>query len=113
VHLGFVPVLFVSGRRQMAGLLALILLLWLHSFWWAALVPVPQPALLVAPQSAWVQVPGHILALLLLLAFFGVFSPRPGSPQDLALRAQRRGDFLAAGGFTCKPARPAKPYVAS
>lgn len=99
MHLGFVPVLFVSGRRQTAGLVGVILLLWLHSFWWAALVPVPQPAVLSAPQSAWVQVPGHVLALLLLLAFFGVFSPRPGSPQDLALRAQRRGDFLAAGEF--------------
>lgn len=106
MHLGLFPVLFVSGRRQAAGLLAAGLLLWLHSFWWTALLSVPQPAVFVAPQSPWVQVPGHILAVLLLLGFFGVFSPRPGSLPDLALRAQRRGDFLAAGEFYLQAGKP-------
>ncbi len=98
--------LFVSGRRQAAGVAAVVLLLWLHAFWWAPLANVPLLEPLLPPTSPWFQVPAHLLALLLLLAFLGLFSPRPGSPKDLALRAQRRGDFLAAGEFYLQAGKP-------
>jgi tetratricopeptide (TPR) repeat protein/predicted Ser/Thr protein kinase len=108
VHLGLPLLLFVSGKRQAAGLLAFCLLLWLHWGWLAPLVGLSSLPLPPAPFSPWVQGPAHLLVLLLLLAALGLFSPRPGSPKDLALRAQRRGDHLAAGEFYLQAGKPRK-----
>ncbi|MCS7182341.1 MAG: hypothetical protein NZ869_04445, partial [Thermoanaerobaculum sp.] len=106
MHVLPVVVLFVSGRRHLAGVLGIALLAWLHGFWWLPLLHVPEVPILVAPESPWIQVPGHLLAVLLILAAFGLFSPRPGSPKDLALRAIRRGDFQAAGEFFLQAGKP-------
>jgi tetratricopeptide (TPR) repeat protein len=108
VHLGPFLLLLVTGKRQAAALLAAVLLLWLHASWLAPLVRLVQLPIAPAPFTPWVQVPGHVLVLLLLLAAFGLFSPRAGSPAELALRACRRGDFLSAGELFLQAGKPRK-----
>ena len=108
MHLGPLLVLLVTGKRQAAALLAAGLMFWLHGSWLAPLLRLLPLPVAPAPFTPWVQIPGHVLVLLLLLAAFGLFSPRPGSPGELALRAERRGDFLSAGELFLQAGRPRK-----
>ncbi|MGQ9495492.1 MAG: protein kinase domain-containing protein [Thermoanaerobaculaceae bacterium] len=108
--LGLPPILVVTGRRQAAALVGVASLAWLHWPWLAPLfnlgpqvLPLP-----LAPLSPWVQVPGHALSIFLLLAALGLFSPRPGSAGELALRAIRRGDYTAAGELYLEAGKPRK-----
>lgn len=108
--LGLPPILVVTGRRQVAALVGVASLVWLHWPWLAPLCKL-EPQLLplpLAPLSPWVQVPGHALSIFLLLAALGLFSPRPGSPGELALRAMRRGDYMAAGELYLEAGKPKK-----
>lgn len=108
--LGLPPILVVTGRRQVAALVGVASLVWLHWPWLAPLCNL-EPQLLplpLAPLSPWVQVPGHALSIFLLLAALGLFSPRPGSPGELALRAMRRGDYMAAGELYLEAGKPRK-----
>lgn len=100
-----VSALFLSRKgKSTCLLLAWVLLVWLNAWWILWLLDIrPQQIeafpVLLWPSTPTVTVPGHVIALLLLLAGLGVFSPRRGSPADLALHAARRGDFQAAGEF--------------
>ncbi len=100
--------MLVTGKRHAAGLAAASLALWLHLPWLGPLLKLAALPLPPAPSNPWVQIPGHLLVLVLLLTALGLFSPRPGSPAELALRARRRGDFLAAGEFYLQAGKPRK-----
>lgn len=102
-----VPVLgllLTRSSRSLAGLAATALLAWLN-LWWllpvlglAALDKV-LPPYLAAAHSATAMTVGHLVVVVLLLAAAGLFSPRAGSPTDLAVKAARRGDHRAAGEY--------------
>ncbi len=103
----FVPVLgllLTRSGRSLLTLGAFALLAWLDVWWvvpYLGIPPVEQaiPAFLAAPHSTAIMLGGHLVVVLLFLTTFGLFSPRPGSPASLAVRAARRGDLLAAGEF--------------
>lgn len=110
----FVPlfaIVVARGARSVATATATALLVWLH-LWW--IVPFlgadplvrPLPPFLLLPKSEVVMILGHLVAGLLFLVGLGVFSPRQGSPTDLALRAARRHDFRAAGEFWLEAGHP-------
>lgn len=97
-------VVLTRGSRSLASVLATSLLVWLHLWWIVPFLGVdplvrPLPPVLLLPKSEVVMIVGHITAGLLALVGFGLFSPRQGSPADLAVRAARRRDFRAAGEF--------------
>ena len=103
-----VPVLclaLTAPRRAALATAAAAVFAWMHLWWLLPLLDVMQlpgetlPSLLRWPSSPLVMLLGHVVVLALVLAAAGVFSPRPGSAADLAGRAARRGDFLAAGEF--------------
>jgi len=104
--------LLTRGSRSLAGTSATALLVWLNLWWVLPLLDVRQelPALLLVPSSTTVLVVGHLVAIALLLAAFGLFSPNPGSATDLAVRSARRGDYLAAGEFWLEAGRPNRAY---
>jgi eukaryotic-like serine/threonine-protein kinase len=99
------------GSRSLAGLAAVILLAWLN-LWWALPLAgfsqgdTPLPQFLVFSKSSVTMTVGHIAVVVLVLAAFGVFSPRAGSPVDLAQRAAARGDHRAAGESWLEAGRP-------
>jgi tetratricopeptide (TPR) repeat protein len=96
--------LVTRSGRSVLTLAAVVLLTWLNLWWILAVAGIPAldrvlPAFLLVPRSTVVMVLGHLFVFTILLVAFGMFSPRHGSPADLAVRAARRGDFLAAGEF--------------
>jgi len=105
VLLPLLALVLSAPRRAGLGITAAAIVAWLHLWWLLPLVNVMRlpgdvlPRVLSWPQSPLVMAIGHIVVLVLVLAAAGVFSPRPGSPADHALRASTRGDFLAAGEF--------------
>jgi tetratricopeptide (TPR) repeat protein len=106
---GFVlPLLLLvltAPRRAALATAAAGLFAWLHLWWVLPLLDVMRlpgdtlPGVLSWPQAPLVMLAGHLVVAVLVLAAAGVFSPRPGSAADLAVRASRRGDFIAAGEF--------------
>ena len=96
--------LLTRSSRSLTGVAATALLAWLN-LWW--LLPAlgdstlekAMPPVLAAAHSATVMSVGHLVVLILFLAAGGVFSPRSGSPTDLAVKAARRGDHRAAGEY--------------
>lgn len=92
------------SRRKLAGAAAVALEVALNLWWALPLLNQPKvesavPSVLTTPLSVSVMVVGQVAVIILAMAAFGLFSPRPGSRKDLALRAQARGDYLAAGEF--------------
>ena len=113
--IAFVPLValvLTAPRRAVLATSAAILLAWLHLWWVLPLLDIMNvpgntlPGILSWPTSSLVMLLGHIAVIVLVLAAAGVFSPVPGSPADLAGRAARRGDFLAAGEFWQEAGRP-------
>lgn len=104
--------LLSRGSRSLAGSSATALLAWLNVWWVLPLLNVRRdlPPIMLYPNSTTVLVVGHLVAIALLLAAFGLFSPRPGSPTELAVRSARRGDHLAAGEFWLEAGRPNRAY---
>jgi eukaryotic-like serine/threonine-protein kinase len=106
----FVALAAARDRRRWAGIAAVALQVALNLWWALPLLNQPNvesavPWALTRPLSLTVMIVGQIAFVLLLLAAFGLFSPRPGSPKDLAMRAEARGDFLAAGEFWMESGR--------
>ncbi len=104
-------VLVTRGSRSLTGLAAAALLLWLNVWWLLPLlgpdaIDAALPPFLAAAHSALVMTAGHLLAAVLLLAASGLFSPRAGSPADLAVKSARRGDHRAAGEYWLEAGRP-------
>jgi eukaryotic-like serine/threonine-protein kinase len=101
-----------APRRAAAAAAAGGLLVWLHLWWLLPLFDIMQlPAegmhgLLRLPQSPLVMTLGHLAVIALVLAAVGVFSPRPGSAADLAVRAASRGDLVAAGELWQEAGKP-------
>ncbi len=95
--------LMTAPRRATLALTAGAIFLWLHLWWLLPLLDVMKlpgealPSLLSLPQAPLVMTLGHAVVIVIGLAAVGLFSPRPGSPADLAVRAAERGDFVAAG----------------
>ncbi|MDD5562853.1 MAG: serine/threonine-protein kinase [Thermoanaerobaculaceae bacterium] len=104
-------VLVTRGSRSLTGLAAALLLLWLN-LWWLVPLLGPNalnaalPSFLAAAHSALIMTAGHLLAVALLLAAGGLFSPAAGSPAELAVRSARRGDHRAAGEYWLEAGRP-------
>jgi tetratricopeptide (TPR) repeat protein len=94
-------VLLSRGRRTTAGTATLFLVGWLNLWWVLPLIGFDRslPFFLTLPKSATVLIVGHVVALVLFLASLGLFSPTPGGPEELAIRAAGRGDHMAAGEF--------------
>lgn len=101
LFLPLVGLVLTGGYRFLAAVASALLLLWLNVSWAVPLLGgnPPRGALvwLDAHPGPIAMVAGHVVALILLLIAAGVFSPRAGSPAMQALRAERRGDLLAAG----------------
>ena len=99
----------------MTGLAATALLAWLD-VWWVqpllglAALDTVTPPFLTAAHPAIVMAGGHVLVVVLFLASAGVFSPKDGSPEDLALKAARRGDHRAAGEYWAEAGRPRRAF---
>jgi tetratricopeptide (TPR) repeat protein len=113
----FVPLValvLTAPRRAAFATAATFLFAWLHLWWVLPLLDVMRlpgetlPGVLSLPQSPLVMLLGHVAVVALVLGAVGVFSPRPGSPADLAAKAAGRGDFLAAGEFWQEAGRPRK-----
>ena len=104
-------VMATRGSRSLAGVAAAALLVWLNVWWVLPLAGIHAleaavPAFLAAAQPPFVMTVGHLLAIVLLLGASGLFSPRAGSPADLALKAARRGDHRAAGEYWLEGGSP-------
>jgi len=101
-----------APRRAAFATAAVVAFAWLHLWWLLPLLDIMKvpgetlPSVLSWPQSPTVMLLGHLAAAVLALAAVGVFSPRPGSPADLAGRAARRGDHLAAGELWQEAGQP-------
>jgi tetratricopeptide (TPR) repeat protein len=104
--LAFAPLLalvLTASHRASLALAAGAVFIWLHLWWLLPLLDIMKlpgetlPGVLSLPQSPLVMALGHGVVIVLVLAAVGVFSPRPGSTADLAVRATSRGDFVAAG----------------
>ncbi|MGE5235274.1 MAG: protein kinase domain-containing protein [Acidobacteriota bacterium] len=109
-----VGLLLTRGQRTTAGTASLFLVAWLNLWWVLPLVGFDRalPLLLTFPKSALILIAGHVAALILFLASIGVFSPHPGSAEELAIRAAQRGDNVAAGEFWLEAARPNRAFRA-
>jgi tetratricopeptide (TPR) repeat protein len=97
--------------RRLTALVAAVLLAWLNLWWLLPLLGLTQiegamPPLFAVTHSAAIMAVGHILVVVLVLGALGVFSPRSGSPAELALRAASRGDYRAAGEYWLEAGRP-------
>jgi len=106
-----VGVLLTRGSRSLAALATALLVAWLNLWWLLPLIGFKLEeagplAFLTATRSTSFMVVGHVVALTLLLGALGVFSPRAGSPGDLAQRAATRGDHRAAGEYWLEAGRP-------
>jgi tetratricopeptide (TPR) repeat protein len=114
VALPLLLLMLTAPRRAALATAAAALFAWLHLWWVLPLFDVMRlpgaalPGVLSWPQSPFVMLAGHVAVAVLILAAAGVFSPRPGSAADLAGRAARRGDLLAAGEFWQEAGRPRK-----
>src|SRR3972149_10450082 len=102
VVLPAVGLLLTRMSRSLTARVAAVLLAWLNLWWVLPLLGLTQigsalPPLFAVAHSAAIMTVGHILVVVLVLGAFGVFSPRAGSPAELASRAASRGDFRAAG----------------
>ncbi|MEW6337298.1 MAG: protein kinase [Acidobacteriota bacterium] len=108
-----VGILLSRGQRTSLGLISIWMFSWLN-LWW--LLPLLGYTAELPRWLSWARthpaltVLGHIGAIVVALAALGVFSPRPGSPRELAIRAARRGDHLAAGEFWLEARRPGRAY---
>ena len=96
--------LLTRSSRSLAGLAATALLAWLNLWWLLPVLGIAAldkvlPPYLAAAHSATAMTVGHLVVVVLFLAAAGVFSPRAGSPTDLAVKAARRGDHRAAGEY--------------
>jgi tetratricopeptide (TPR) repeat protein len=103
--------ILARSARTLATLVATALLVVLNLWWVVSVLSLTSletalPQMLLAPIPVWMMTLGHLVAGLILLAAFGVFAPRSGSPADMAHRAARRGDFRAAGEFWLEAGRP-------
>lgn len=104
-------VVVTRGLRSLASFGAAALVVWLNLWWVLSFLGADTltgrlPLLFLLPRSELVMVVGHAVAALLALIGLGLFSPRQGSPTDLALRAARRRDFRAAGEFWLEAGYP-------
>jgi tetratricopeptide (TPR) repeat protein/predicted Ser/Thr protein kinase len=110
VVIPIIGLLLTRQSRSLTAFAAALLLAWLN-LWW--LLPVlgirgieaVLPPLLLAAHSAVIMSAGHVLFAVLVLGALGVFSPRAGSPVELALRAASRGDYRAAGEYWLEAGR--------
>ena len=109
-----VALVVTGGVRRAAALLAALGLVWLNLSWLLPLLDEtrPLPAALEVSRSTPALVVGHLAVVFLVLVVVGVFSPRRGSPADLALRAARRGDHVAAGEYWAQAGSPRRAYRA-
>jgi tetratricopeptide (TPR) repeat protein len=106
VALPVVGVLMTRQSRSLVGLAAVALLAWLNLWWVVPLIGFKTqaidnalPPIFAVAHSAAIMSIGHIVVVVLVLGALGVFSPRAGSPTELALRAVGRGDHRAAGEY--------------
>ena len=111
VVLPAVGLLLTRMSRRLTALVAVVLLAWLNLWWVLPLLGLTQidralPPLFAVAHSAAIMAVGHILVVVLVLGALGVFSPRAGSPAELASRAVSRGDFRAAGEYWLEAGRP-------
>ncbi|MFH1175896.1 MAG: serine/threonine-protein kinase [Acidobacteriota bacterium] len=110
--LPYLALVLTRPRRTQVSLLACLLLLGLHSWWLLPLLGIleapggPLALLLALPLATPFMVAGHLVVFLLFLAAMGAFSPPSGSAADLALRAEKRGDLVAAGELWQESGRP-------
>ncbi len=106
-----VGILFTRSSRGLAGIATASLLAWLNLWWILPLAGItltenPPFTFLSVAKSGVVMTIGHLVVVVLFLVAIGVFSPRSGSPADLALRAANRGDHRAAGEYWLEAGRP-------
>ncbi len=108
-----VPTAVVLGHRTRGAAAggAAVLAIWLNLWWLLPLVGVPLAppswqAVIDLPRTWPVYTPGYALLAVLALIAVGAFTPAKGSPRELAARAARRGDWLAAGEFLLQADRP-------
>ncbi|HVN32250.1 MAG TPA: hypothetical protein VMT45_09695, partial [Thermoanaerobaculaceae bacterium] len=110
VLLPAVGLLLTRMSRRLTALAAVVLLAWLNLWWLLPLLGLTQidsamPPLFAVAHSALIMTIGHMLVIVLVLGAFGVFSPRAGSPADVASRAAGRGDYRAAGEYWLEAGR--------
>ena len=108
-------VLFTRSSRSLTGLAATALMAWLNTWWVLPLLGLTAldnslPPFIAAAHSTSVMTIGHLLVVVLYLASAGLFSPRAGSPADLAFRAARRGDHRAAGEYWAEAGRSRRAF---
>jgi eukaryotic-like serine/threonine-protein kinase len=111
VLLPAVGLLLTRLSRRLTALVAAALLAWLNLWWLLPLLGLPEidsalPPLFAVAHSAPIMTVGHLLVIVLVLGALGVFSPRAGSPADVASRAASRGDYRAAGEYWLEAGRP-------
>jgi len=112
-----VALLLTRESRSLSGFAAVALLAWLNLWWIVPLIGVKSnaidnalPPFFSVAHSAAIMSVGHIVVVILVLAAAGVFSPRAGSPTELAMRAARRHDHRAAGEYWLEAGRPRRAY---
>ncbi len=115
VLLPTVGVVLTRSGRSLTGMAATALLAWLNLWWVLPLlgltaIDTAMPTFLAVAHSPTIMAAGHVVAALLILAASGIFSPRSGSPTDLAVKAARRGDHSAAGEYWLEAARPRRAF---
>jgi len=108
-------VLLTRSSRSLTGLVATALLAWLNTWWVLPLLGLTAldnslPPFVAAARSTTVMTIGHLVVVILYLGSAGLFSPRSGSPADLALKAARRGDHRAAGEYWAEGGRPGRAF---
>src|SRR5512136_2076504 len=106
-----ISLLLTRMSRRLTALAAAALLAWLNLWWVLPLLGLREidqaiPPLFAVAHSAVIMTVGHLLVIVLVLGALGVFSPRAGSPTELAWRAASRGDYRAAGEYWLEIGRP-------
>ncbi len=108
-------VLLTRGSRSATGAVATALLAWLNLWWVLPLIGLTAldqslPPFLAAARSTPVMSLGHLVVVVLYLGAGGLFSPRSGSPADLAHKAARRGDHRAAGEYWAEAGKQRRAF---
>jgi hypothetical protein len=106
VALPLVGLLLTRQSRSLVGLAAALLLAWLNLWWVVPLIGFKSaaidnalPPFFSVAHSPLIMGVGHLVVIVLVLGALGLFSPRAGSPTELALRSAGRRDFRAAGEY--------------
>ncbi len=107
--------LVTRSSRSLTGIVATAALAWLNLWWVLPLLGLTAldnslPPFVAAARSTTVMSVGHLVVVLLYLGAAGVFSPRAGSPADLAYKAARRGDHRAAGEYWIEAGRTRRGF---